>query len=123
MSKEARVVTLAIIGGRVRDGKARRACSSATQDLEQHRDDHADRDETRRNGDEVPSDSVEGNGECPQPEDGDAETKAREPRSHERTFTTRDMPQHAAGYEGHDAEPKLHGAGTGLGRGAVRGDA
>ena len=107
MSKGRRVsATCAIIGPPTRVGK-RLLTSAPPQDLQNHRDDEADGDETRGDRDEVPDDAVQGDRQRPQPQHGDADPKAREPGCDEPSLAAGDAPQHAASHEGHDAQPKL----------------
>jgi hypothetical protein len=84
-------VICAIIGGRYDHGKAQ-GHSTSPQNLQEHRDDDADRDETGRDRDEVPSNTAERDGECAKAEDGDPDAETREPRGHERTLPTGDAP-------------------------------
>lgn len=110
MSKAARDDTVrASIGRGGRDGKAPRR-SSTSQDLQDHRDDHADGHETRGDGHEVPDDALESDRERAQAEHGDPQTEAREPRRNFGALAAGEAPKHASGHEGHDAEPKFHGA-------------
>ncbi len=102
------IAACASICRRASAGKAP-GVSSPAENLQNHRDDHPDGHETGRDRDEVPGDAVQRNGERTETEHGDSETEPREPGRHEGPLSTGDAPQYASGYEGHDAEPELHG--------------
>ena len=66
----------ASIGWRAPVGKARPALTAA-QNLQKHRYDQPDRNQTRRNRDEIPDDALQRDRERTETENGDSEAQAR----------------------------------------------